>query len=335
MVTSLATVAVLALAASVRSAFATGDGPVCQRPVIQTVSFSSGSAASSKLKWLPYRPVKVTVDPQVTPAAASVPAGAGQEVKAAVGESNGPALLPSSDPFKSPFGQQVVQRDSASEKAPDQLQPFGSRSAEPPVSDKILQRPAPLPMPGEAMPKLPGSDALAPKSSIESGEIPSVPSWQAELASKPPEDRCPTYEELNLKPIKEITSDIAPKGDKFPLECPLRDEKFEPRSWAMTTFTWKASGLCHKPLYFEEPQAERYGHSMGLMQPFASAAHFFLVVPALPYFMGVYPPNECIYTLGYYRPGSCAPYIIDPFPISVRGALLEATAWTGAVFIIP
>ena len=51
--------------------------------------------------------------------------------------------------------------------------------------------------------------------------------------------------------------------------------------------------------------------------------------------MGVYPPNECMYTLGYYRPGSCAPYMIEPVPISVRGALWEAGAWVGAAYLVP
>ena len=31
-----------------------------------------------------------------------------------------------------------------------------------------------------------------------------------------------------------------------------------------------------------------------------------------------------MYTLGYYRPGSCAPYMLDPLPISVRAGLMEA-----------
>ena len=51
--------------------------------------------------------------------------------------------------------------------------------------------------------------------------------------------------------------------------------------------------------------------------------------------MGLEPPNECIYTLGYYRPGDCAPYMIDPLPLSVRGALFEAGAWVGGVAIFP
>jgi len=56
------------------------------------------------------------------------------------------------------------------------------------------------------------------------------------------------------------------------------------------------------------------------VQPLASAANFFLTFPILPYKMGLEMPNECIYTLGYYRPGDCAPYLFDPLPISVRGA---------------
>jgi hypothetical protein len=39
--------------------------------------------------------------------------------------------------------------------------------------------------------------------------------------------------------------------------------------------------------------------------------------------------------LGYYRPGSCAPYYLDPIPLSVRAALFEAGAWVGGVAIFP
>ena len=81
---------------------------------------------------------------------------------------------------------------------------------------------------------------------------------------------------------------------------------------------------------------ERYGHNLGpILQPFASGAHFFLTVPILPYKMGLEPPDECIYTLGYYRPGSCAPWILDPLPLSVRAALAQGGVWTGMAFLIP
>ena len=148
------------------------------------------------------------------------------------------------------------------------------------------------------------------------------------------ESDCPSIRDL--KPIGEITNSIAPKGDLFPAECPLGSGPFQPRMWAMTTYTWKASGLCHKPLYFEQVSLERNGHSFApVLEPVLSGAHFFATLPILPYKMGINPPWECQYPLGYYRPGSCAPHMIYPFPISLRGALVEGGVATGLVFLIP
>ncbi|MDZ7615866.1 MAG: hypothetical protein U1E05_02615, partial [Patescibacteria group bacterium] len=128
----------------------------------------------------------------------------------------------------------------------------------------------------------------------------------------------------------------APEAGEVPRDCPLGDKKYEPRLWAQTTFTWKASALCHKPLYFEDVHLERYGHSWGpLLQPVMSGAHFFGNVLVLPYKVGMDPPGECMYTLGYYRPGNCAPYMLDPIPISVRGAVVAGGALVGGVYAIP
>jgi hypothetical protein len=122
----------------------------------------------------------------------------------------------------------------------------------------------------------------------------------------------------------------------LPAECTLGTDPFLGRHFVQTTFTWKASALCHKPLYFEELQLERYGHTAGpIVQPFLSGAHFFVSIAALPYAMGVQPPNECIYQLGLYRPGSCAPWLIDPIPLSLRGALLQTGAVLGGIYLIP
>ncbi len=142
----------------------------------------------------------------------------------------------------------------------------------------------------------------------------------------------------DFRPVTEITTDITPHGD-LPNECPLTDDVFDleqARVWAPITFTWKAAALCHKPLYFEQVQLERYGHSWGpYVQPFISGAHFFLTVPILPYKMGLKAPTECVYTLGYYRPGNCAPYMLDPIPLSVRAGLTQAGVMTGAACIFP
>ena len=103
-----------------------------------------------------------------------------------------------------------------------------------------------------------------------------------------------------------------------------------------STFTYHASALCHKPLYFEEVQLERYGHTAGpFRQPFLSGAHFFLNLATLPYHMGINPPHECQYALGYYRPGNCAPWMIPPIPLSLQGAKWQIGAALGFSYLIP
>ena len=124
-------------------------------------------------------------------------------------------------------------------------------------------------------------------------------------------------------------------GSDYPCECRLEGDSFKPRRFATTMMTWKAAGYCHKPLYFEDWNLERYGHSHGPLDPVFSAAHFFVTLPVLPYKMGVELPWECVYPLGYYRPGSCAPWTVPAIPISCRGLAVEAATVTGLVFLLP
>ncbi len=136
--------------------------------------------------------------------------------------------------------------------------------------------------------------------------------------------------------ILEISLNIDPTSEDLPYECTLNGNGYPYRHWVPITFMWKASALCHKPLYFEQRQLERYGHSAGpFAQPFVSGAHFFANLAFLPYQMGIHPPNECQYALGYYRPGSCAPWLIDPIPFSLRGAAMQAAAVAGAAYLLP
>jgi len=148
---------------------------------------------------------------------------------------------------------------------------------------------------------------------------------------------CP--EDNILKPIRGIDHDIRPKpGSALPEECGLStDDYFPMRDFEQICFMWKASALCHRPLYFEEVALERYGHTLVReeFQPIISGAKFFLTIPILPYKMGLNPPHECVYTLGHYRPGSCAPYMVDPLPLSVRAGLIQAGVVVGGVAIFP
>ena len=155
------------------------------------------------------------------------------------------------------------------------------------------------------------------------------------LNSKEPyDDTCPDPKKMGS--IIDVPYKLVPSPGAFPEGCPLPDEEFQRKPPTPITFTWKASNLCHKPLYFEDVQLERYGHYCNpLFQPFVSRARFWLTVPCLPYLMGVNPPNECIYDRGYYRPGNCAPSMLEPIPISLRGGLLEAGAIVGLAAALP
>ncbi len=145
-----------------------------------------------------------------------------------------------------------------------------------------------------------------------------------------------TQEELPINRISEADLAYLSKNWGLPQECLIEQAAYVPRNWQSSTVTWKASNLCHKPLYFEEVNLERYGHTAGpFVQPIVSSAHFFVNIAVMPYKMGVHAPTECQYTLGYYRPGNCAPWIVPPVPLSLRGTLYQAAAVTGGFWLIP
>jgi len=146
-------------------------------------------------------------------------------------------------------------------------------------------------------------------------------------------------EQLRRDLLSELEFDIHVDGEPetdFPAECYLDGSGYPVRHWHSLTYTWKASALCHKPLYFDDEQLERYGHEWGpVLQPVVSATKFYANVFILPYKMGLRTPNECVYALGHYRPGNCAPYMIDPLGFTVRAGLFEAGAVIGLAAVLP
>jgi len=343
----------LGLAAVAWSAAAAADDAGISGPALGPVAQSTGKCGST-LNWLPYRSQpgdasakgrsafgdRVT---RATPAAfKTVPQDADNPVARPSGDAgNRPAITPevaaSHDETAGP---------ARAAARPSQLPPLLAA----PRLARVFLKAADT---GESKAATNGQPGTSTPQETESKTT------EEDLRPKCPEKGDPTYfgpikpDVINIRPklVKGVSTIPVPVSDKevedLMGECPLATETPDrplngPRinaqnvPWAATTFAWKASGLCHKPLYFEDVQLERYGHSAGpLLQPLASAAHFFVLVPALPYSMGLEPPAECIYTLGYYRPGSCAPYMLDPIPLSVRAGLAEAGVVTGLVFIIP
>jgi hypothetical protein len=136
----------------------------------------------------------------------------------------------------------------------------------------------------------------------------------------------------DYKPISSLTVSISPKrrsDEGQLLDLPTnygaawletQGIRYQPagesRPWTVQPAQYAASGFCHNPLYFEEINLERYGHNFGCMQPFVSAAAFYGRVPLMPYMMAADCPWDCQYTLGHYRPGSCAPYYVHHLPWS-------------------
>jgi hypothetical protein len=95
---------------------------------------------------------------------------------------------------------------------------------------------------------------------------------------------------------------------------------------------WKPANVCHLPLYFEDAMLERHGHvRWGCAQPIASGIKFLTTIPMLPYITTLQPPCEPRYTLGHFRPGSCAPTLKDHLPWDHRAATVEVVS-LGAFF---
>lgn len=118
-----------------------------------------------------------------------------------------------------------------------------------------------------------------------------------------------------LRPIQAVRTDIQPSegelpwnpaAERFAQQEPLFHGLGTNRAWPVFPFQWAAPAWCHRPLYYEEQNLERYGFSRPCIQPALSAAHFFGSTFALPWLMLADPPGECVYPLGAQRVGSPA-----------------------------
>ena len=134
-------------------------------------------------------------------------------------------------------------------------------------------------------------------------------------------------------PEGELPTDVAAHcADQIP---PTGDSRLY-GGWRCTEHHWSATCMRHRPLYFEEINAERYGYTVSYcLQPVISAARFFGTIPALPYKMVVECPRRCTYPLGHYRPGSCVPRRWHRLPWHLGAAVVETGFIAGLILIIP
>ncbi len=158
-------------------------------------------------------------------------------------------------------------------------------------------------------------------SQILSNDLPAPTSSAADDASNAPQQTAPkskkdgmlsTAEMIGpLRDSQTLFSEIKIKEDYRYLAQTIPDG---PRiteqdfSWSPDLTTWASPVFHHRPLYFEQPNLERYGNGCNrYLQPALSSAHFFTSVPLMPYKMLRDPPWQDTYTLGERRPGNLVP----------------------------
>ena len=280
-----------------------------------------------------------------------------------------PATAPETAPVAPAIASPVVadpplaEADSGAAVEPGDrvFNPFGAEPADQPIDESPTSQPlASRPLTGR---QLTGGEILAkgsPPPPPRPIELPGLPRTLEPMSSGRAQDereawrlawRQASEEELDAPtnqgeqgtwgaaPAHTLRADISltgPTPDHQPMALTAGGEGSHlSHGFAPMEFAWTAPGTMHQPLYFEDVNLERAGHSWGLLQPAMSAVHFFGRIPALPYLMATHPPGECVYTLGHYRPGSCAPQLRRVPRLKPAGGLVQAGVVTGLVFLVP
>ncbi|MGC3967803.1 MAG: hypothetical protein QM775_10655 [Pirellulales bacterium] len=185
-----------------------------------------------------------------------------------------------------------------------------------------------------------GAAEVAPVAPLAPETLPANEAPQA-LPSGPAVLEAPsTSREMPLRPVTQLSADIRPPAGEVPFNHAAVAFRGEPvglnspngmRTGAPFYSTPRAAGFVHRPLYFEQRATERDGRSFGALQPAVSGAAFFATLPVLPYHMAARPQWQRISTGNGVRPASDR---LTPHE-HVRGAIGQAAAATGAVFIFP
>jgi hypothetical protein len=141
--------------------------------------------------------------------------------------------------------------------------------------------------------------------------------------------------------IRGISLDItAPAGTMPPNPAAKKFEPkevlsgFDPRPWQDEVYFWDSPVFCHRPLYFEERNLERYGHvRFPAIRPVVSGAHFFASCVSIPYQTVLYPPCQCVLTS---QPSSLQ--LKHPSELGVqdlKAATVQTATVAGLILLVP
>ncbi len=126
----------------------------------------------------------------------------------------------------------------------------------------------------------------------------------------------------------------APAVESAVSDLPV-EEHYTPAPWNRAHPDRNTFAFRHNPLYFEDPNLERCGHSAGYLTEAVNIAHFAGRIPIVPYMMGANPPCECVRALPdcptCHSFGTDA-YVPEP---TLRAIATQAAATTGFIFLVP
>ena len=103
---------------------------------------------------------------------------------------------------------------------------------------------------------------------------------------------------------------------------------------APPTFDRYTLRFCHRPLYFEERNLERCGKTYGCATNAVSGFYFLTNTAMLPYRIASQRPDCTVATPGDCKACQQFDCDIEPLGLEPRGALLEAAAAAGFVFLL-
>jgi hypothetical protein len=136
--------------------------------------------------------------------------------------------------------------------------------------------------------------------------------------------------DLFYLPEEPPVSTISQTQHFYPRIDPITNEPFERHPLLV-----EPAYVCHGRLYFEQPNFERIGWDFGILQPGIELSIFYYDLVMLPYHScsDLNCHYEC--SAGKCLPGDKAPLTVPCERFSVTGAIGEAAAIIGGIYMIP
>ena len=121
----------------------------------------------------------------------------------------------------------------------------------------------------------------------------------------------------------------------FPESSIISHEPYKRREFPEMIEVVEPSYVCHRRLYFEQPNFERAGYNFGILQPALCLGVFYYDTLLLPYhaWTDLRDRGEC--SAGKCLPGDQSPFLIPRERFSVTGAVGQAGTVFGLLYLFP